>query len=235
MCSKGKTVTNGSSEYHVISIDRLEAVRVGIQRHRYSNHEGSVGREGELRRVLQRHQGLVLRDGNQAVDTRRRRLQLDLSRFRRKRQRMLVRLDENDARLLARRVVLAEVLVELAPSRCRVRAVRARHLLLAVHLDDVLAQRLFRHEHLAALAARNVAYVVVHLDVVVEPALLVRREVALVALQHRHFVVHQDLMSTEEMSCKSNGDTRFNSTNSANRRHYHPKIPGSWQFRIKAY
>lgn len=102
---------------------------------------------------------------------------------------MLIRLDENYVCLLAR-VLQAKMLAELAPSRRRVRAVRARRLLLAVHLDDVLAQRLLRHEHLAAFGARNVAYVVVHLDVVVETALLVRRKVALVALQHRHFVVH---------------------------------------------
>lgn len=95
----------------------------------------------------------------------------------------------------------ADVFLELALDGGRIGAVRAGEVLLAVDLDDVLTQGLLRHEHLAALGTRNIADVVVHLDVVVEAAFLVCRETALIALHDQHLLVHQHLVAAEEVRC----------------------------------
>jgi len=65
--------------------------------------------------------------------------------------------------------------------------------------DDVLSQRLLCNEQFAALRARHVADVAVHLDMVIVATALVCHEAAAVAFQHRHLAVHQHLVTTEQV------------------------------------
>ena len=70
-----------------------------------------------------------------------------------------------------------------------------------MNFNDVLAQRLLGDKEFATLHARYVTDVLVHLDVVVIATALVRHEAAAVAAQHRHLVVHQHLVTREQVRC----------------------------------
>lgn len=107
----------------------------------------------------------------------------------------------------------ADVFLELALDSSRIGAVRAGEVLLAVDLDDVLAQGLLRDKHLATLGTWNITDVAVHLDVVVEAAFLVRCEAALIALHDQHLLVHQHLVATEEVRCTEDKPQHVSSGN----------------------
>ena len=71
-----------------------------------------------------------------------------------------------------------------------------------MNLDDVLAQGLLCHKQFAALSARDVTDVLMHLDVVIVATAVVRDEAAETAAHHWHLTVHHNLVPTEQVRCK---------------------------------
>ena len=201
-------------------IERLEAVRSRIERH--GNPDDNSRRCGiccdsnlllRIDSTLHWHQRMIVmhhrqRRRNDSVDAV---LHLNLLLMRRLKLR---RIDESRRRVwILVTVERTNVFLELALDGSRVRTVRTGEVLLSVDLDDVLAQGLLRDEHLTTLGAWNIAYVAVHLDVVVEAALLVRCETALITFHHQHLLVHQHLMAAEEVSCAEGKPQNISTSN----------------------
>ena len=104
---------------------------------------------------------------------------------------------------LAVRVHDLHVLLQRVREGSRVAAMDAVEGLRTVHLRDVTVQILLRREHLTAVRTRYVADVPVTLHVVPEMSFTVRHEAAYITRQDQHFLVHDHLVSPEQMSCRN--------------------------------